>query len=276
VVLFPEFTQVFADPCLPTALAVLKAYPSARAMAQAKEAALYALLHAQKHAHYGHPTAKKLLNLASTSVSSGLAEAGRSVSLRLLCEQLEQTQRQLEQLHTELEHLLANDPAVKGLQQIPEFGIKTLAVLRAELGEVERFARTDQVIAYAGLDVQIKESGLWKGQAKLSKRGSGLLRQMLYLAALRSIHLEDSAFGAYYRRLVERGRKCGSALMAVMRKMLAVAVYLLKHEQQDNAPLRLRFIHSTQPRPGLRKEVTRFSQPQLRLKGDLTNFMASR
>src|SRR6266567_4397680 len=41
VVLFPEFTQVFADPCLPTALAVLKAYPSARAMAQAKEGALY-------------------------------------------------------------------------------------------------------------------------------------------------------------------------------------------------------------------------------------------
>ena len=72
-----------------------------------------------------------------------------------------------------------------------------------------------------------------EGQANLSKRGSGLLRQMLYLAALRSIHLEGSAFGAYYRRLLERGRKCGSALMAVMRKMLAVAVHLLKHEQED-------------------------------------------
>src|SRR5215472_12948932 len=49
VVLFPEFTQVFADPCLSTALAVLKAYPSALAMAQASQAALYALLHAQQH-----------------------------------------------------------------------------------------------------------------------------------------------------------------------------------------------------------------------------------
>ena len=92
------------------------------------------------------------------------------------------------------------------------------------------------MIACAGLDVQIKESGLWKGQAKLSKRGSGLLRQMLYLAALRSIHLKGSAFGSYDRRLVERGRKYGSALMAVMRKMLAVAVHLLKHEQQDYDP----------------------------------------
>src|SRR5260370_10425624 len=37
VVLFPEFTQVFADPCLSSALAVLKAYPSAQVMAQAGE-----------------------------------------------------------------------------------------------------------------------------------------------------------------------------------------------------------------------------------------------
>ena len=141
VVLFPEFTQVFADPCLSSALAVLKAYPSAQAMAQAGEKALYALLHAQTHAHYGHPTAKKLIGLASTSVSSGRAEAGRSMSLRIVCEQLEQTQKNLERLQAELEHLLANDPAVKGLQQIPEFGVKTVAVLRAELGDVDRGCR---------------------------------------------------------------------------------------------------------------------------------------
>ena len=138
--------------------------------------------------------------------------------MRILCEQLEQTQKHLERLQAELEHLIANDPAVKGLQQVPEFGTKTVAVLRAELGDVDRFAHTDQVIAYAGLDVQIKESGLWKGQAKLSKRGSGLLRQVLYLAALRSLHVQ------------------GSALMAVMRKMLLVAAHLLRHEQEDYDP----------------------------------------
>ncbi len=72
-----------------------------------------------------------------------------------------------------------------------------------------------------------------QGKAKLSKHGSGLLRRMRYLAALRSIHLEGSAFGAYYRRLVERGRKYGSALLAVMRKMLAVAAHLLMHEKEE-------------------------------------------
>ncbi len=46
----------------------------------------------------------------------------------------------------------------------------------------------DQTVAYTGMDIQIKESGQWKGKAKLSKRGSGLLRQILYVAPLRSIH----------------------------------------------------------------------------------------
>jgi Transposase IS116/IS110/IS902 family len=42
-----------------------------------------------------------------------------------------------------------------------------------------RITRTDQVVAYAGLDIEVKQSGKWKGQAKLSKRGSGRLRRIL-------------------------------------------------------------------------------------------------
>src|SRR2546423_882051 len=91
-----------------------------------------------------------------------------------------------------------------------------------------------RVIAYGGMDIEIKESGLWKGKAKLSKHGSGLLRRVLYMSALRCIHRKESAFGAYYQRLVQRGLKKGSALMAVMRKMLAVAAHLLMHEDEED------------------------------------------
>ena len=104
---------------------------------------------------------------------------------------------------------------------------------------MQRFARTDEVIAYGGMDIEIKESGLWKGQPKLSKRGSGLLRRMLYMAAMRSITMDGSAFGAYYQRLLARGRKSMSALTAVMRKMLAVAAHLLMHEGEDFDPTKV-------------------------------------
>src|SRR5260221_5346111 len=114
---------------------------------------------------------------------------------------------------------------------VPELRPTTVAVLRAELRAHARYTRIDQVVAYVGLDLQVKQSGKWKGQTKLSKRGSGRVRRILYLAALRSIHLEASPFGAYYQRLVARGMKKGMALVAVMRKMLIVAAHLIQTEE---------------------------------------------
>jgi len=135
VALFPEVTQVFADPCLPTALSVLRAYPSAQAIVEAGVEPLYQLLQTHKRVvRYGRPTARKLVALAKPSASSGRALPGRSLSLRILCDQLEHTKANLARLNAEIEQLLSSDPGVKGLQQVPEFGPKTVAVLRGSTG----------------------------------------------------------------------------------------------------------------------------------------------
>ena len=125
------------------------------------------------------PPKSALVTLAQQSVRSGRALAGRATSLQILCDQLDHTRANLARLESELGRLIASDPAVKGLSQVQEFGRKTVAVLRAELGDVARFRRTDQAIAYGGLDIESKESGHRIGKAKLSKRGSGLLRRVL-------------------------------------------------------------------------------------------------
>lgn len=228
VVLFPEFTQVFADPCRMTATAVLQAYPSARAIRAAGVDAIAAILRATAPRNYGRETAQRLVDLAHQSVSSGLAVEARELSLQIWCEQLRFTQAHLEQIDAQIERLLSDDPEAKRLQAIPEFGQQTVAVLLAELGEVVRFQRLDQVVAYAGMDIEIKQSGKWQGKAKLSKRGSGLVRRMLYMAAMRCVWLPGSAFGSYNHRLLARGVGKMTALMAVMRKMLLVAASLLR------------------------------------------------
>ena len=235
VVLFPEFSQVFADPSSPTALTVLKAYPSAQAMREADPKALSQLLRQRCPGRYGRQTAETLVRLARGSVSSGQATQARQRSMRILCDQLEHTQSNLKLLQQEMEQLLDNDPKAKGVLAMPELGPMTVAVLRAELGDLDRFARMDQVVAYAGLDLQVKQSGKWKGQTKLSKRGSGRLRRILYLAALRSIRLPTSPFGIYYHRLVERGMKKGMAVVAVMRKLLIVAAHLIQTQVDYDA-----------------------------------------
>ncbi len=230
-VLFPEMSQVFTDPCRPTALGLLKRYPSAKAMAEAGVEAIAVTLHDLAPRHYGRKTAEQLTQLAQQSVGSTIATSARSTSLKILCDQLEHTQQNVAQLEEEIDKLVEHDEGIKGLKSVPEFGRKMMIVLRAELGDVARFQRTDQVVAYAGMDIEVKESGKWKGQAKLSKRGSGRLRRTLYMTAVRCIRLKDSAFGVYYHRLLARGMKARAALMAVMRKMLIVAYQLLKTEE---------------------------------------------
>ena len=228
VVLFPEFTQVFKDPTRKTALAVLRAYPGAQAIASVGEAPIAVILAATAPRNYGPATAQRLVTLAKRSSASPVAVAARGRSLAILADQLTHTQVNIAELEREIEQLLRRDGGATGLQSVPEFGPKTVAVLRAELGEVERFQRSAQVVAYAGLDITVKESGKWKGQRKLSKRGSGELRRTLYLTAMRCVRREGSAFGAYYQALGARGLKGNAALVAVMRKMLVVAYHLLK------------------------------------------------
>jgi transposase len=168
-VLFPELRQIFSDPCRPTAVGILKRYPNAQAVAAAGVEAITALFHELAPRHYGPKTAQQLVKLAQTSTSAALALSARSRSLKILCDQLEHTQSHLAHLEEAIEKLLAADPGATGLQSVPEFGRQTVAVLRAELGEVSRFGRADQVVAYAGLDLQVRKSGKWKGETKLSK-----------------------------------------------------------------------------------------------------------
>jgi len=123
-VIFPEFCQVFADPCRPTALAMLKEYPSAQAILAAGVEQLAALLHELAPRNYGRQTAERLVKLAQQTVASGIALSARSSSLRILCDQLLHTQANLERLEQELDHVLEQDSGSKGLQSVPEFGPK--------------------------------------------------------------------------------------------------------------------------------------------------------
>jgi transposase len=226
--LFPEFTQVFADPTGATALGLLAVYPGAEALVAAGVEAVATKLQELAPRRYGRAVAQQLVTLAETTSARPVARGVRATSLRILCDQLVHTQANLAELETAMQHLLNDDTGADGLRSVPEFGPKTQAVLRAELGDVTRFERSDQVVAYAGLDITVRQSGKWRGQAKLSKRGSGLLRRMLYMAALASLRRQSSAFKEYYGALGARGLSGKKALMAVMRKMLLVAYRLLK------------------------------------------------
>src|ERR671926_614482 len=88
VVLFPELVQIFKDPTRKTALAVLRAYPSAQAIAAAGVSPITAIFEATAPRNYGPQTAAHLVGLAKRSSASPVAVAARSRSLAILADQL--------------------------------------------------------------------------------------------------------------------------------------------------------------------------------------------
>lgn len=82
------------------------------------------------------------------------------------------------------------------LRLIPGIGSVTAAIILSEVGDITHFKSPTSLVAYAGIDPMVKQSGEFlSNRNKMSKRGSPYLRRALFLAAstctLHEIPLND-------------------------------------------------------------------------------------
>lgn len=91
------------------------------------------------------------------------------------------------------------------------------------------FASSDAFVAYLGLDVRIRESGIFKGKRKLTKRGEPELRRLLYCGShgARKYH----RFDEYYQRQLEKGLCKIAARVVLARKLARIAFILIRNEE---------------------------------------------
>jgi transposase len=229
VPLFPELMGQgphHADLVDPVMLALLSRYSSAQAIAHAPLAELTATLAEASGNHWGEGEAQALHHLARHSAASSRAVAARSLVVRTLALHLRDLRARLAELEAAIATVLQDDDEAQRLQEIPGIGPQNAAIIRAELGDVSRFSRVDQVIAYAGLEPRTHESGRFAGQKRLSKRGPGALRHALSLATLVAVRFRTE-WRARYQRLLERGRAKKEALTILSRSLLKVIYHLL-------------------------------------------------
>lgn len=91
------------------------------------------------------------------------------------------------------------------------------------------FASAHAFIAYLGLDIRRRESGRFKGQQKLTKRGESELRRLLYCAAQAARH--HPRFDAYFNAQLDKGMPKTAAKVALARKLARIAFSLLENKQ---------------------------------------------
>lgn len=69
----------------------------------------------------------------------------------------------------------------RSLDRLKGVGPKTAAPFLAEMGTVDNFASHKKLIAFAGLDPSVCQSGKFIGMSKISKRGNRHLREQSIL-----------------------------------------------------------------------------------------------
>ena len=130
---------------------------------------------------------------------------------------------------------------VKYLDSIPGLTPFLAITILAELLPIQRFERIDQIIAYAGLDPSVKQTGGKKGaHGAISKRGSPTLREALFLAAFGSFSKQPMK--TLYDRYKARGLHHNTILCIIGRKILRIAVSLLKKRRMFD-PRKLSTVH---------------------------------
>ena len=109
---------------------------------------------------------------------------------------------------------VAQDAVVARLLELPGIGLVTAAVLRAEIGQFDRFGSGKALAHYCGLSPRNASSGQRQADAGLVKTGHPLLRATLIQAAHR-LSQRDLRWKAYRVALRARG-KAGSVVAAAI------------------------------------------------------------
>jgi transposase len=81
------------------------------------------------------------------------------------------------------------------------------------------FVNRDQLVAFVGLDIRVRQSGKWQGRQVLSKRGSGYLRKVLFQIGW-GLMMHDEEYKRAYKEMRARGKNYKTCIIATARKFL--------------------------------------------------------
>lgn len=173
-------------------------------------------------------TISTLSDKARRSFGIAFCKDSFAFQLKLIIEQICFIEEQISSVELEIEQLMSK--LGTNIKTIPGVGSVIGAVILGEIGDIARFDNPSKLVAYAGLDASVSQSGEYEASSsKLSKRGSPYLRKALYMAAQRA-EFCDPVFHAYYEKKRNEGKHHLVATNAVARKLCHTIYAILKKD----------------------------------------------
>ena len=236
--LFPEFESCFKDVFSKSSMTVLDEYADPEDLSNCPLEKLTNVLWNGSNGRLGVVKAELLKKTASRSFGTAYAKDAMKFQLKLLLDQARFIQSQVDEIEKKIKELMKEHQLITTIPGISD--ILGAAIL-GEIGEVSRFESPKQVVAFAGLDPSVHQSGSFNATSmRISKRGSPHLRRALYIAA-HVARIHDPVLKEYYEKLMGKGKHHRQAQTAVAAK-LARIVYsvLFLNEPYDQEKLKLK------------------------------------
>ncbi len=248
-----NFTEVFKDACCKTSLAILEKFPSPTHILEADKVILIELI--QKTAHQSVTWATKKYELLMCKAKEfeplSLSNPANLAMLQVNISMISSLRQSIKKVLAAIIELLMVDSnkdlpvlsiTIDLLCSIPGIGLMTAVTILSEVGNFSAFSKPSKLVAFCGIDPSVNQSGQFEGtENKMSKRGSRLLRRVLYTTALTSIGKKrngkesNPVLYEFYRRKCTSKRK-NVALGAVMHKLVFIIFAVLR----DKKPFELR------------------------------------
>jgi transposase len=233
---WPEYESLFATPFCATGRKLLATAPTPHDVLAMDQQELVKLIRNTSRGKYGPAQVEKVRRAAAESVGMQRGIDGIRIGIRSLLMQLEALQPIRKQLDDEITALADRVPAY--IHTLPGANPIATVSLFGETDPIETFTAPGQLVAYAGLDVTVFQTGQYKApRRRISKRGSPVLRHTIWQMAHRACYQEGD-LREYWLRRRGQGLSHRSAVTATAIKLCHITWRILtdRRDYQSRYP----------------------------------------
>ena len=234
-VIYPNYKKLFTSIYSDDSLTFLKAFPHPSFYTSKSEDKIIEILK-EKWDHLESWTSskvKKLTPLVNEIVSGCNVTDPDIIMLLSYIAQIEYYLNQIKYTVIQMNELAKKVPLYNLVHSLP--GIQDILTCKfiAELGDISRFTNYKQIVAYAGIDPMIRQSGDKDGlHLKMSKKGNKRLRTILHLmvSSLIKANREPNAIKTKYQKKTHQLNplKPKVASMACANQLVRIIFYMHK------------------------------------------------
>lgn len=225
---FPELEGI-VDVNTSAIRAVLKEYPTAIAISKTR---IDKLKNLAKEASKGKYSLLKIEQVKEAAKSSiGIDSTSLGLNITQCIETLDLKERQIDIIEKEIKKhpTVINSP----LHQLTGINDIEIAYIMSAIISIKRFDDSKKLVAYAGLDPKVRQSGTWSAsKTRMSKRGSKILRYALIWSSY-NMTRKDGPIKTYYNKKISEGKSHYNALGHCAAKLCRYIFWILKHPEQE-------------------------------------------